>query len=85
MCIPRPQNLVVEHAVHRDIHRRRRMTRHDRRAERISEAGAAGLSGYIRLGEAKPMDRIVDRAVARAPAQIALERMREVVALLRVQ
>ena len=51
----------------------------------LREAGAAGLAGHVLLAELTPCERILDRAIAGAAAEIAFQRLRQVGALLLVE
>jgi hypothetical protein len=50
-------------------------------AERVGEARAAGLAGYVLFRVLHAVQRVGDRAIAGAAAQVALQRMRKVGAL----
>ena len=70
---------------HGHIHGVARLAGDDRLGERIRQAGAAGVAGDVVLDFGHALQRVGDRAVAGAAAQIALERVRQVRALLVVE
>ena len=83
MGMRRAQNLQVQQPLDRQIHRVARLAGHDGVGERIGQAGAAGLAGHVRLDVACAMQRVVDRPIAGAAAEVALQRVRQI-GLLRV-
>ena len=74
----RAQHLEVQQALDRDVHRVVRLAGQDGVGEGIGQAGAAGLAGDVLLDVALAVQRVDDRAIAGAAADIALERMRQV-------
>ena len=85
MRVRRAQHLEVQQPFHRDIHRVAGAAGHDRFAERIGQARPAGLAGHVGLGRCHAVDRVGDRAISRAAAEIAFQRVRQVGPLLGAQ
>ena len=75
----------MQGAFHRQVHRVAGAAGDDRRAERVSEACAAGFAGDVRLGRRDAMNGVPDRPIAGAATQIAFERARQVCLLLVVE
>ena len=71
--VGRAQHLEMQHAVHRDVQRVAGAAGDDRLGERIVEARPARRPGDVCLGLGHAVDGVVDGAVSRAPAEIALE------------
>ncbi len=81
MRMGRPQHLEVRHALDGHIHGVASLSGDDRLAEWVRQARPAGLAGRVLLGGADALDGVPDRAIARAAAKIALQRMRQIRAL----
>ena len=79
--VRRAQHLEVQHVRDRDIHRVAGPPCDDRLAERVCQARSARAAGDILLHRRDAAQRVGDGAVPRAAAQIALERVRQIVAL----
>ncbi len=80
--VRRVQHLQVQHAVHLGVHRELGATGHHVGRRRCPDAGADGLAGRRLLDLDDAVDRVLDRAVARAAAQVSLQRARQVLLLL---
>ena len=85
MGMGRPQHLEVRQPLHRQIHGVASLPGDDRLAEWVRQARAAGFAGHILLGGADAVDCVLDRAIARAAAQVALQRMRQIRPLLIIE
>jgi hypothetical protein len=83
MGMRRAQNLQVQQPLDRQIHRVARLAGHDGIGERIGQAGAECLAGLVRLDVACAKQRVVDRPITGAAAEVALQRVRQI-GLLRV-
>ncbi|TPW00501.1 MAG: hypothetical protein USCAAHI_00053 [Beijerinckiaceae bacterium] len=78
MRMGRAQHLEVQQSIHGNVQGIARRTGHDPFAEGVAQAGAAGLARDVLLGGDNAVDGVMDGAISRAPAQIALERVRQV-------
>ena len=76
MGVRRAQHLHVQEPVDGDVHRVAGLARQDRFGERVGQAGAQRVAGHVRLDVALAVQRIDDRAVAGAAADVALQRVR---------
>jgi len=77
-----PQHLEMDHALDLDVGGVARRTGHDVVRRGILQAGAAGVAGAVLLHRANAVQRILDRMVSGAPAEIALETEGEILLLL---
>ncbi len=68
----------MQQAIDRDVHRVARLPGEDRIGERVGQAGAEGLARDVFLDVDPAVQGVVDRAVAGAATEIALQRMRQV-------
>ncbi len=82
MRVRRAQHLEVQQPLHGDVHRVAGVAGDDAEGERVGQAGPAGLAGDVLLDRGHAVQRIGDGAIAGAAAQIALERVRQIGALL---
>jgi hypothetical protein len=82
--VGRAQHLEMSQPVDRYVHGVAGVSGDDLLAKWIGQARAAGFASGILFDRSDATQSINDRAVAGAPAQIALERMREVRALVLV-
>ena len=83
--VRRAQHLEMQKPVHRHVHRIACATGDDSLGERVRHARAAGLAGNVRLDGGDAGERVADRAVTGAPAQVAFEGMRQIRPLLLVE
>ena len=81
MRMRRAQHVQMQRAVRRNVERVARPSGDDRLCERIAQAPAAGfLSRGLLLYIDHAVQRIVDRVIAGAAAEIALQHMRQILA-----
>ncbi len=78
MGVRRAQHLEVQQSLDGDVHRVVGLARQDGVGEGIGQAGAAGLAGDVLLDVAPSVQRVDDRAVAGATADVALQGVRQV-------
>jgi hypothetical protein len=72
--VRRAQHLEVQHALHRDVERVARGTAHHLRAGRGGQAAAERGTSFGLLDIGLALERVLDRAVAGAAADIAFQR-----------
>jgi hypothetical protein len=82
MGVRRAQHLEVRQPLHGHVHGVACAARDDACGKRVRQARAAGPAGDVILDFSHAGKSVADRAVAGAPAQVALERMRQVRPLL---
>ena len=85
MRVWRAQHLEVQPASHGHVQRVAGVAGDDVLRERIRQAGTTGLARHVLFGRPDAVQGVVDGTVAGAPAQIALERTRQIRPLLVVQ
>src|ERR1700730_9072717 len=73
----RPQDLDMQHALHYNVRCVSCLSRNDRFAERICEASSDALSRTVRFHSRHPKDRVFDRPITCATAEIPLEHLRK--------
>ena len=82
VSVGRAQHLEVQQSLHGYVHSVACAAGDDACGKRIRQARAAGPAGDVILDFSHAGKSVADRAVAGAPAQVALERMRQVRPLL---
>jgi hypothetical protein len=79
------EHLNVQKTVYRHVHRVARPTGDNAFTKWVRQTGAAGAASDILVSRDCAPKRVLDRSVAGAAAQIALERVRQVAALALIQ
>ena len=79
MGVRRAQHLQVQQALNGGVHRVARLAGQDGVGKRVRQAGAAGLAGQVLLDVDPAVQRVLDRAIARTAAEVALQGMRQIV------
>jgi len=83
--VRRAQHLEVQNPVDRDIHGVAGAPRDDPFAKRIRQARAAGFARDVLFDTCNAAERIGDRTIAGAPAQVAFEGVGQVGALILIE
>src|SRR5262249_58237499 len=71
--VRRADHLEVQHPLQCDVHRVAGVAGDDRLGPRVGETGAARLAGPVRLDGTDAADRVLDRVIAGATAEVPLE------------
>ncbi len=78
MGVRRAPHLEVQQVLDRQVHRVAGLAGQDRGREGVGQAGAERLAGDVRLDVAAAVQGVIDRPVAGAAAQVALQRMGQI-------